>query len=250
MGHVNVSVTGVSTGTFIGAFGDTNGNLAYTTAAGAKVTFTLKGGQGFALVDTDGNLSVHLSGTTPKSKLTIKATGGRATLGNVLIHGTIGSINAPTADLVGTFSIQGGADQIVLGTISGGSLAATGALGTVNLTSLTSGKVLSGASPGVDNVFGGTDDTFGVGSIKALKVKGAITASVIGAGANPVNGVFGDGDDVIVGGTSSAIASIFAGSADANTRFEAGAFKTVHLPGPVDPRPIHDSCREQGKQLG
>jgi hypothetical protein len=236
--HVTVSVTGSATGTFIGSFGDTNGNLVYTTASGARVTFTLHGGQGFVVVDPSGNLSVHLSGTKSSSSLTINATGGRATLGTCLINGSIGTINAPTSDLVGTFSIQGTAKTITLGNINGGTLTATGALGTVNLTTLASGKVLSGASPGGDNAFSGpgdTDDSFGIGSIGTLRVKGAITASVVGAGANPVNGIFGDGDDQIVGGTSSFINAIFANSADSTTRFEAGLFKTVKLPSPVNP---------------
>jgi hypothetical protein len=237
VGHVNVSVSGVSNGTFIGSFGDSNGSLNYS-AAGVKVTFSLHGGQGFALVDASGNLSVHLTGTTSRSALTIRSTGGRATLGSGLINGSIGTINAPTADLVGTFSVQGAAKQVTLGNITGGTLAASGALGNVSLAALSSGKVLSGANPGADNVFAGagdTDDSFTVGSISSLRVRGAITASVIGAGANPVNGVFGDGNDQIVGGTSSAIGSIFAASADTDTRFEAGAFKTVRIPGPVDP---------------
>src|SRR5262249_13044916 len=136
VGHAAITVTGASAGTFIGSFGDSNGNLVYTTTSGAKVTFGLHGGQGFALVDADGNLSVHLSGTTAKSSLTIKASGGRATLGNALVLGSIGSINAPTADLVGTFSVQGTIKTATFGNINGGALAATGAMGTVNLTTL------------------------------------------------------------------------------------------------------------------
>ena len=238
VGHANVTVTDVNAGTFIGSFGDSDGTLNYTGAAGVKVSFQLHGGQGFAVVDANGNLSVHLANTSAKSSLTIKATGGRATLGNCLVLGPIGTINAPTADLVGTFSVQGSAKTVTLGNVNGGTLAATGPLGTVNLTTLASGKVLSGANPGGDGTFSGagdTDDTFGGGSIGTLKVKGAITASVVGAGANPVNGVFGDGDDQIVGGTASSISAIFAGSADADTRFEAGAFKTVKIPSPVNP---------------
>jgi hypothetical protein len=240
VGHVNVTVSGNVTGTFIGSFGDSNGSLKYTTAAGTLATFSLHGGQGFVLLQADGNLSIHLSGTTTKSSLSMSGKGGtgRVTLGTVLINGSIGSINAPTVDLAGTFSIQGAATRVALGNISGGTLAATGVLKQVTLAAISSGKVLSGANPGGDGVFAGagdTDDTFSAGAIGILRVSGAITNSVIGAGVNPVNGVFGDGDDGIVGGAASSIGSIFAGSADANTRFEAGAFHTVRLPLPVDP---------------
>ncbi|HEY8748441.1 MAG TPA: sialidase family protein [Tepidisphaeraceae bacterium] len=240
VGHVNVSVTGTVLGTFIGSFGDSNGTLSYTTSAGTRATFSLHGGQGFVLLETDGTLSVHLSGTTAKSALTIRGTGGtgRVTLGSVLINGTIGTINAPTADLAGTFSIQGAATRITLGNISGGTLASTGAMKQITIAAISAGNILSGANPGGDGIFAGAgdlDDTFGAGSIGSLRVLGAITGSVIGAGVNPVDGIFGNGDDGIVGGTASSIGSIVAGSADATTRFEAGSFHTARLPSPVDP---------------
>jgi hypothetical protein len=234
-----IQVTGSTTGTFLGSFGDANGKLTYTTAAGAKVVFQLHGGQGFAVLN-GANISIHLSGTTASSSLTISSTGGsaRPTLGNCLINGPIGTINAPNVDLVGTFSVQGKASHVTLGNVSGGTFAATGAIGNMTVSSLASANILSGANPGADGVFAGpsdTDDAFAAGMIDSLTVHGAITASVVGAGVNPVDGVFGNGDDQIVGGASSMIKKLTAGSADSNSRFEAGAFGTVKLPGKVDP---------------
>ena len=54
---------------------------------------------------------------------------------------------------------------------------------------------------------GADSDTFGAGSLRT-----AITASMISSsvrvGQDPVNGVFDDGNDVIQGGTASAIGEI------------------------------------------
>ena len=240
VGLTAVQVTGSTTGTFLGSFGDTNGKLTYTTAAGTKVVFQLHGGQGFAVLNGS-NISIHLSGTTASSSLSITATGGsaRPSLGNCLINGPIGTINAPNVDLAGTFSVQGNVSHVTLGNVSGGTFAATGTIGNITLASLASGIVLSGANPGADGVFAGTsdvDDTFTQGSINSIQVRGAISGtSVIGAGVNPVDGIFGNGDDQIVGGSASIIKQIVAGSADSTVRFEAGAFGTAKLPAKVNP---------------
>lgn len=245
VGHAVVQVTGSPTGTFIGSFGDTLGTLTYHTAAGTKVTFRLHNGTGFVVLNGS-NLSLHLSGTSSSSSLDIRASGGSgsATLGDTLVNGTIGRINAPQLDLAGTFSVQGAVKQANFRNIAGGTFAATGAIGRITLASLSGGKILSGANPGGDGVFAGstdTDDTFGAGSIDALMVRGAITnSSVVGAGVNPVNGVFGDGNDQIVGAAASVIRLISAHSADSSTRFEAGAFGVARLPSKLntasDPR--------------
>jgi hypothetical protein len=244
VGHAVVQVTGSPTGTFIGSFGDTLGTLTYHTAAGTKVTFQLHHGIGFVVLNGS-SLSLHLSGTSSSSTLNIRAAGGSgsATLGDTLVNGPIGSINAPQLDLTGTFSVQGAVTQADFRNVSGGTFAATGAIGRITLASLTSGKILSGANAGGDGVFAGstdTDDTFGIGSIAALMVRGTITNSVVGAGVNPVNGIFGDGNDQIVGGSASVIRLISARSADSTPRFEAGAFGVARLPANVntasDPR--------------
>jgi hypothetical protein len=81
---------------------------------------------------------------------------------------------------------------------------------------------------------GGATDNFGSGEIITLRVTGGIADSFIGAGVNPVDGLFGDGDDTAAG--ASLIRSITAKAVDAQTRFEAAVFpKTVHLPGKVVP---------------
>lgn len=53
-------------------------------------------------------------------------------------------------------------------------------------------------------------------------------ASVIAAGLSTTNATFKDGDDTIVGGTASAIKSFtITGTADADSYFAAGLFKSA-----------------------
>jgi hypothetical protein len=125
--------------------------------------------------------------------------------------------------------------KAVLNAISGGTFAAAGAIGTVTLTSVTGGMVLSGADFGADGLPGGGGDAFAMGSIGTLRVNGAIQSSLIAAGLDPVDGVFNNGNDQIVGGPLSVIRSLFARSADAATHFAAGAFRTIRLPARIDP---------------
>jgi hypothetical protein len=102
---------------------------------------------------------------------------------------------------------------------------------------MTGARVMSAASLGADGKLGGTNadaDTFGPGSIASLRVTGDIAASTISAGLDPVDGVFNNADDRIVGGASSIIRSVVAHSADASSRFVAGKVGALRLPGVVD----------------
>ena len=61
---------------------------------------------------------------------------------------------------------------------------------------------------------------------------GAMTNTAVRVGINPVDGLYGNGDDQLVGGTNSAIGGIvIGGSLSADTRFYAGRF-----PNPVSQR--------------
>lgn len=239
-GSFNVATTNPPSGTLVGSFGPGSAPLRYTEADGTKAIFRLSKGNGYLFVDASGNLKLRLSNTTSASALSIIAQGGgrRVNLTDVSDSGPLGSIVAPTTDLTGTFSVAGSVNHVVLGNLNGGTFAASGAIGTATVASMTNAKLLSGAAPGADNVFSGagdTDDSFTAGSIRNLVVTGAITNSVVGAGVNPVDGVFGNGNDTIIGGAASRIGSIRAATADSASRFEAGAFGTVRIPEVVDP---------------
>jgi hypothetical protein len=242
---VNVTTTPTPTGTLIGTFGDGSGSLVFTASNGTRATFHLHGGNAYLFSDASGNLVLRVSGSTTHSALSITTARGtrRITLDGVEINGSIGSFNASTADVAGNFIVQGSAGHIAIGSLSGGALSATGTVGTVTTGSLTNAFVLSGANPGNDLAFAGagdTDDSFQAGSIQSIVVTGAIQNSVIGAGVNPVDGIFGNGNDTIIGGAASRIGSIRAGSADSTSRFEAGAFGPVRIGGVLvatsDPR--------------
>ena len=69
---------------------------------------------------------------------------------------------------------------------------------------------------------------FGVGVIGSVKVRGAIAQSIVGAGLNPVDDVYGDDDDLVTPGST--IRTLSAKSADPTSRFYASTFKSVKLP--------------------
>jgi uncharacterized delta-60 repeat protein len=255
-------------GTF-GKIGRKNVKLApFTLPNGTIVTITLQGGAGTASL-VGNEVSLVLSGST---SVTIRTKGGAGTLGlaSVTSSGILHSFMAPTATLDGTLTapgtistlklakiggvvIAGGINSLTTGIVSG-SIAVAGALRTakfgnvtgtiaagqiLNLSavSLSGATILAGANLGSDGQLGGTGgatDNFGAGEIVTLKVTGAISNSFIGAGVNPVDGLFADGDDTAAG--LSLIRSISAKGVDALTHFEAAVFpKTVHLPGKVLP---------------
>lgn len=237
---IPVTTTPAPSGTLIGAFGIGNRPLNFTAADGTRVTFQLTSGHGYLFTDAAGNLKLRVSGTTTTSNLTITARGGAGSinLADVSVNGSLGSLNAPTVSVTGGFSVSGQVKRANLGSVNGGTFATGGAIGNMTVGSLTNARVLAGATPGGDLVFSGpsdADDSFQTATINSLIVRSAIVNSVIGAGVNPVNGVFGDGNDTIVGGTASRIGTLRAASADAASKFEAGAFGSVKLPDTIDP---------------
>lgn len=236
-GAFNVTTTNPPGGTLVGTF--SSAPLKYTEPDGTRATFHISKGYGSLFIDSNGDLELRLSDTTTASVLSITASGGgrRVALASVSDNGSLGSIVATNADITGMFSVSGSVNHVTLGNLNGGTFAASGAIGTMRVASLTNAFVLSGASPGPQNIFGAgvTGSSFAAGSIKSLVVTGAITNSVVGAGVDPVDGVFGNGNDTIIGGAASRINTLRAATADSASRFEAGAFGTVRLPELIDP---------------
>jgi hypothetical protein len=97
------------------------------------------------------------------------------------------------------FTASGGMFQAII--------AAGANLGPVKLGgSIGDSLILAGARLGADRAPGGGNDTFQrAAKIAAVTVGGAFAMTSIAAGVDPVNGVFGDGDDVP--GTSEAVAA-------------------------------------------
>ncbi len=230
-------------GTLLGSFGIVDGHLQKLTATinGAKVVFSLSGGTANAY--QDGNvvrLSVDDAGKGVA--MAIASTGGRVSLGDVAISGTLKLMNANTSDLGGNLRVTGSIGKLSLGDVTGnifsgasiasvsagalkGTLFATdaigraklgdvtgtiasggGVIGNLTVNSMTNARILSGANLGDDGLVGGTgasQDTFGPGSIGFLRVTGAIASSFVGAGVDPVDTTFGNSNDkAATGGTS------------------------------------------------
>lgn len=89
-------------------------------------------------------------------------------------------------------------------------------------------RIYSGADLGDDAVFGGTGDnadTFRAGSITSINIARNIANAIIGAGFDPVDSVPRNGNDRILGGTTSRIGAITVGNiAGQQARFLAGAY--------------------------
>jgi uncharacterized delta-60 repeat protein len=246
-----VLVPGSATETSIGTFGTVAGQKKPATFGSGGLKVTLKGGgtgQVFQDQSNPGQLRVALTGTTAKSVLGVKGKGAAARLAvnNVSTDGPLAKIVARNLDVSGTLFVNGPVTSLSLGNVKGtagspATVAVAGAVGTFSALSLDNARVLVGANLGADQLPGGGDDTFAQAEIGSVKVGGPITASFLGAGVNPVNGIFGDSDVVAVGGGASRIGLITSkGAVDATSAFAAGAFGKVKKLGKEKVNPATD----------
>lgn len=226
-----LNIPGSST---VGQFGFVNGKqtkLAFVDADGTLVTLSLKGGVGTALYDGT-NIDLSLSGTSAASTLGITTKGGdgRARLGDVRSDAAFGSVTAKTSDVSGTAFFNGSLKKIDIGTLTGG-LATSGSIANATFRGdLAGAVVLAGANLGADGEIGGSDDTYGAAAITKFTVAGTVAASAVGAGFDPVDGVFLNGG-VIAGGAASIIKTISVKRVvDGASRFFAGAFGSIKVP--------------------
>jgi hypothetical protein len=232
-----------------------NVQLIHIAPDGAKETFKLNVGTGTLSEDLQGNLRVTTTGTTSASNFSMTVSGGvgSATLANFTADGSFGTINAPKTNLDGLLMIAGNVKSLTVDNISSGfngsiggeltslttsgnftgMLASASEIGTLLVKGTLSGStILAGANLGTDGLLGGVGsaaDSFAAGTIGTLHVLGEITTSFIGAGVDPVDGIFGNGNDVSAG--PSLLKSIIAArGSDADTLFEASAFGVAKLP--------------------
>lgn len=94
--------------------------------------------------------------------------------------------------------------------------------GTITTAGLAGAKILAGADLGTDARLGGTGaaaDTFTSGTINILTVNGKVTNSVVGAGLNPTDGIFKNGNDTLATGRINSVT--VTRTASANSRFLA-----------------------------
>jgi uncharacterized delta-60 repeat protein len=168
----------------IGTFGTSNGvtqKLRYTDGDGTVMMFSIKGGTGAAYLGAGNRINVALTGAGAGSALSIKTTGGgdgRVALGDVTVNGSLRSMNAKTGDLSGTLYASGGVGKLVLGNVTGASIAAAGNIASLTAATFSDSRILAGANLGSDNEFGGTGaagDTFTTASYGKQKETGQIT---------------------------------------------------------------------------
>jgi uncharacterized delta-60 repeat protein len=222
----------------LGQFGVVNGrrtSLAFTDADGTKVTLSLKTGTATAFYNGT-NLDLTVVGSTSRSSISAKTRGGdgRVRFGDIRTDGPLGGLSARTGDVFGTFAVNGALGKVDMGTLVG-TLAATGSISSLSFRGdLAGAEVLAGANLGADGRLGGGDDSYAAAVISKFAVSGAVAASVVGAGFDPVDGDLFNGGTVI-GGPASAIRSISVRNAtDGASRFYAGAFGRIKAPERVD----------------
>ncbi len=152
--------------------------------------------------------------------------GGQPTLGPVNITGVIKrgswSINGigSTLNIFATTVFWSASyNGPVTSLTTGGSY--RGVFTASSIGSITSGRdillshILAGAYLGDDGVFGGSGanaDTYGAGTIGTIDVFHNIAGVTIAAGLSPVDGVFRNGNDAIIGGTASSIGRVTVGN--------------------------------------
>ncbi|MCI0412342.1 hypothetical protein L0222_06010 [bacterium] len=128
------------------------------------------------------------------------------------IHGVVavnGAVDTLTTGKIigGTLTINGAINSLTTAAIQNGTLAVQ-SVSTLITGDLTNANILVGTYLGKDGALGGTAldaDAFGPGRIGKFRVNGSVTGSTIRVGVDPVDGIFGNGNDVIAGGAASSI---------------------------------------------
>ncbi|MDH4088289.1 MAG: LEPR-XLL domain-containing protein [Nitrospira sp.] len=219
-------------GTVPGRTGNTV--LTLRDADGTAVTFKLTG-PGVGTVVKDGtSWDLKLTGTTTTSAVSITTSGGngRVTLNDIQTAGPVASFTAATTDVNGTVAINGTITTLTLGDVLGGNVAAK-SITTFTARHLTNAKLYIGTTLGQDGKLGGTStnvDAYGLGRLQTLVLTGSMTGSTVRVSVNPVDGIFGNGNDRFVTGTPTGIGSIkIQGTLSADSRFIAPTIPTTYL---------------------
>jgi ELWxxDGT repeat protein len=211
-----------------------NSVLTLRDADGTAVTFKLTG-PGVGTVVKDGtSWDLKLTGTTTTSAVTITTSGGngRVTLNDIQTAGPVASFTAATTDVNGTVAINGTITTLTIGDVIGGNVAAK-SITTFTARNLTNANLYIGTTLGQDGKLGGTStnlDTYGLGRLQTLVLTGSMTGSTVRVSVNPVDGIFGNGNDRFVTGTPTGIGSIkIQGTLSADSRFITPTKPTTYL---------------------
>ncbi|HKA59929.1 MAG TPA: Ig-like domain-containing protein, partial [Gemmatimonadales bacterium] len=197
--------------------------LTVRDADGTKVVFALTGpGTGEVTADENGDWDLVVTDTSGKSVLSILTLGGgdnRVELDDIHVTGALGGVLAPKMDLTGTLAVEGALGAgMVIGSATDAVIAAQTILGTclggfsvqgiAILGDLENSEILIGADLGADGQLGGSGadaDTYSGGDLGDLLITGSMISSSIRVGQDPVDGIFDNGDDVLLDGSIDSI---------------------------------------------
>jgi hypothetical protein len=219
--------------------------LASLTVTGGDLSgdVNLAGASGGITVKT-GNLSGHLKAAS-FGAVSVTAGDFSGSLTSLTPAAALGRVKALTSltvsdgNLTGDIRLLGASGAITVkakpallaaGSITGASIVASTIASLTVARDLTRSIILAGADLGADYSFGGGDDTFAAGTIGAVKIGRDVSGagSIIGAGFSSTNTTLKDGDDAIIGGVASIIASLtVTGAAAPESYFAAGLFQTA-----------------------
>ena len=159
-------------------------NLSSLVSTPALESLSIKG---------DFNADVIVAGTLKQAKV-----GGVAS--GVWKLGSTDKLDLDATAAGWSLSVAGELDKLdvkrdLLGTVTAGNLKRIFVRG-----NLANAKVLVGANLGADGRIGGGDDTYGSGELKEFIVHGNVLSSVVGAGLDPLDGSFSNGNEQLVAG--------------------------------------------------
>ncbi|WP_447979418.1 LEPR-XLL domain-containing protein [Candidatus Nitrospira bockiana] len=203
--------TGTSKGQF--AAGD---SLVLTDGDGSSVTFQLSGsGRGEVLQDgTRWDLKITGTNTDTTVGITVSGGNGRAALDDVSIAGSIGSFTALTTDLTGSLLVDNTIKYLSLGALTGASIGADAISGFSLLGSMSSSTLTIGSQADASPLLG------------SFYASGSISNSIVRVGVNPVDGLFGNGNDTLRSSPAITLVTI-GGTMSSESRFIASAFPTT-----------------------
>lgn len=151
--------------------------------------------------------NLSLSGAGSPAGTALRAASIAGALGGSAVWSINGNV---TSLLLGGFAgttfsagVNGKVQTLVSSGGFTGDFAAAGGFGAIAVRgAVTNAHILAGADLGADGRIGGGDDTFAAASLRLLQVLGSINGSTIGAGLDPVDGIFGNGNDALIAGGS------------------------------------------------
>ncbi len=241
--------SGTLTADDIGSINITAGSFNLdVTATGRLGAFNLTGGNVGSIISVDDGVGGFNLRPTLFRATAIPMGGGF--YGQLFSDDDVGSLTAQRLNSA-IVSIAGHLSRFGVNADVTNSQIAPLSVGSASIgTHFTNSVLLAGANLGADGILGGVGlntDSFGAGFIASLRIggnvsSGGIAPSLITAGLDPIDAIYKNGNDTILGGKTSSIKSFsIAGTATADSYFAAGLFpKTVSING-VSIDPLVDS---------